>query len=289
MKKNNNKGVSMITVIITIIVIIILATISLVGNEDAINKSAQAKKEAEIAQETQLLKIALKSAENIFTGEVEKEELEEGLEEHSAVIDESYVSEDPEKKEYKVVFNKTGNSYIINKYGDITVLDKAYADNTTPNTPSTPSTPSTPDTPSTPSTPSTPTAGNTVTIVGKNVSLVGDIATMEFPKQNEWYTYGLNINIGDVVAYNGKYYIAREGVYIPNSDRTSAIAAGKLVMINIDKGVTTPSPSSVAGDIKLVGEDPYVYTPHNPDPNGWQDSYVGWWTKINTNSTHKWS
>ncbi|MBR4110755.1 MAG: hypothetical protein IKK43_03590 [Clostridia bacterium] len=283
MKINNNKGVSMITVIITIIVVIILAAISLIGNEDAINKSAEAKKEAEIAQETQILKIALKDAENIFTGEVEKEELALGLEDHSAIIDESYVSENPDKGEYKIVFNKTGNSYIIDKYGAITVLDRIYAEGDTPSSPSTPSNPDEPAEPDEPETPSGGGVNNYITISGTNYFLIGDIATMEFEKNptnlNEYK--GLNIVRGDVIGYNGEYYIVRENGYVHNNNRGSIITNKQAIKINLDKGITTPSSASVAGDIKSVNGIIYVF-----DPNPWYNDPTDWsnetrWIKVN--------
>ena len=277
MKINNNKGVSMMTVIITIIVIIILAAISLVGNEDAINKSTKAKKEAEIAQETQILKIALKDAENIFTGEVEKEGLEEGLEEHSAVIDESYVSEDPSKKEYKIVFNKTGNSYIINKYGEITVLDRVYADGEEPD-----------DTPEEtvkeigPGITYYP-VGDRVTINGEDYFIVGDIATMEFQKNptNPDLYLGLNLVQGDVFAYNGVFYFVEQGDWVTEDNRgeiDDLIAQRKVIKLNLEKGVITPGPGTEEGDIKVINGEAYVYRPYGNDPNGWQ---YDWWKKIN--------
>lgn len=278
MKINNNKGISMITVIITIIVIIILATIALVGNEETMNNSAKAKKEVEIAQETQILKIALKDAVNIFNGEVEKETLGENLSEHSAIIDETHISEEPTKVEYKVVFQKTGNAYIIDELGGITVLDKIYADGGKPgNTPE--------DTtvkvvgPGITYYP----VGDRVTINGEDYFIVGDIATMEFQKNptNPDLYLGLNLIQGDVFAYNGVFYFVEQGDWITEDNRgriDDLIAQRKVIRLNLDKGVITPGPGTEEGDIKVIDGEAYIYRPYGDDPNGWQ---YDWWKKIN--------
>lgn len=285
MRTNNNKGISMITVIITIIVIIILAAISLVGNEDAINKSAKAKKEAEIAQETQILKIALKDAENIFTGEVEKEELEEGLGEHSATIDESYVPEDPSKEEYKIVFKQTGNSYIINKNGDITVLDRIYADNEKPEDKPEEKPEEKPEDTVVAVGPGITyyPVGDKVTINGEDYFIVGEISTMEFQKNptNPDMYLGLNLVQGDVFAYNGVFYFVEQGDWITADNRgeiDDLIAQRKVIKLNLEKGVITPGPGTEEGDIKVIDGEAYVYRPYGNDPNGWQ---YNWWKKMN--------
>lgn len=282
MKIHNDKGISLITLIITIIVIVILASVAMIASDEPVDKSQAAKKEAEIAQEKQILTISLKDAVNIFNGEVEKETLEENLSGHSAIIDASYVPDEPTKVEYKVVFKKTGNSYLIDELGGITVLDKVYADNTTPSNPSNPSNPSTPSNPSNPSNPGSST-GNKVTIGGKDVSLIGDIANMEFEKNADGFTLGLQFASGDVFAYNGELYIAKDGPYITNAQRDQIL--NSAIKLNLEKGIIIPDSNTVQGDIKAVGDDLYVYRPYSSDPNAWQwDNY---WLKLNMNPLYE--
>ncbi|MBO5179011.1 MAG: hypothetical protein J6B87_01515 [Clostridia bacterium] len=264
MKMYNNKGISMVTLVITIVVIIILSAISFVVNDSATERAQRAKKEAEISQETQILKTTLKNAENIFSGEIEKDELAEGLKEHHAIIDESYVSENPAKKEYKIIFNKTRNAYIIDKNGEITVLDKLYTDNETPSEPSTPGIPEGEE-------------EYYMTVGGKNIEIIGDIAN----RVSE--SGGLLFTVGEAFSYNEGYYyvVGKQGGWVGNESEIPSFVNDRCVKLNVEKGFVTPGPDTVEGDMKLVGDKVYFYHPDDNRTDGYD--IEAWWIEIPAN------
>lgn len=277
----NNKGISMITLIITIIVIVILSGITMLISDSSIERSQRARKEAEIAQEKQILTVTLKDSENIFTGELEEDELEDGLQEYNAIIDKSYVPADPSKGEIKIIFNKTGNSYIIDKDGEITVLDRIYADNNTSDEPSTPDTPDTPDIPDTPDVPDTPSIPEGeeeyyMTVSGTNIEIIGNI-------ENRISEGGMQFNVGTAFSYNdGYYYVAgKQGGWVGSQSEIPAFVNDRCVKLNVEKGFVTPGPDTVEGDMKLVGDTVYFYHPDDNRTDGYD--IEAWWLEIPKN------
>ncbi len=123
-KKTNQKessGITLITLIITIIVLLILAAISLTmisGNNGIINKTINAKDNAEIAEEKEALGAAVaKSMGKNKYGNLLKNELEQQLNFDLGTGVTEVTS--PEKNIINVKFTKTGRDYQVDADGNV--------------------------------------------------------------------------------------------------------------------------------------------------------------------------
>ena len=118
--KKDNKGVTLIALVVTIIILLVLAGISIAGlsgENGLINRAIGAKKETEISQEKEILQHASVAAmRKNKTGDLEKTYLDTELSKYSE-IDTSKTKTVTDGIE--VTF-KNGRIYIVNAEGDVT-------------------------------------------------------------------------------------------------------------------------------------------------------------------------
>lgn len=336
-----NKGVSMITLIITIIVIVILAAITVLVGVNATQKASVAKFKSEFADFSLLTKreynkrienIALEaeskltkqqtyymiaSGKNISeiegnptqpAGKVNELTVEilgdplAGNEYYELVNDESITG----MKKHKQWFSATEKHYITDD-GVAFILPgfleeeegvykwwinerSYYIDETgkegetpehpdTPDDPDTPNGTDTPDDPENPDGPNSPSGGvtgNKFTINGIDIEIMGDLMEIEIPEDKQ----GVQVWPGSVLTYEGQFYAAKVEQYLNKDDRLGFLSYG-TVIINVDKGATIPSADTVEGDIKVDGEELYVFRPWNQsygDYDFWKDENL--WLKL---------
>lgn len=117
-REKGNKGITLLSLVVTIIILIILAGIAintLIGENGIITKSIEAKRETEVASEEEQLQLiymsvtADKNIENISVQNL-KDEIE------NSKLD--AISE-PYENLLKVTFNQTGNTYTLSTSGKI--------------------------------------------------------------------------------------------------------------------------------------------------------------------------
>ena len=122
--KNNNKGITLIALVVTIIVLIILASISigaLTEKNGIINQSKQAKEETEIAEEKETVEIsAVQAAGMDRYGNVTEENLRNQL--NKNIGNGKYELEVVGEK-FKVTYTESQRSYYVNKDGEIQIAD----------------------------------------------------------------------------------------------------------------------------------------------------------------------
>lgn len=161
-------------------------------------------------------------------------------------------------------------------------IDEGGSQGSGEETPSDPETPGgeTPDEPETPGgeTPETPGGNspgtgtpNKFTINGIDIEILGDLMEIEIPEDKQ----GVQVWPGSVLSYEGEFYAAKVEQYLNKDDRLSFLSYG-TVKVNVDKGALVPSADTAEGDIKLEGEDLYVFRP-------WDQSYnhYEFWTDAN--------
>ena len=124
----NNKGITLIALVITIIVLLILAgvSISTIAGENGILKKAKAAKEnTNSSQEKELIDIAVSSAKlnNTETLEITEENLEKELDKVLGKRDEKYTLT-KEGTNYVVKCIESGRSYIIEGKGEGNGIEK---------------------------------------------------------------------------------------------------------------------------------------------------------------------
>ena len=111
-----NRGITLIALVITIIVLLILAGVTIsaiIGNESAMEKAKQAKEANESANELDTIKLAVTDALVKETdGLVHLDKLNESL---NNLVTENAEGESP----WTVTGSTTGKSYIITKYGQV--------------------------------------------------------------------------------------------------------------------------------------------------------------------------
>ena len=129
----NNKGITLIALVITIIVLLILAgvSISTIAGENGILKKAKAAKEnTNSSQEKELIDIAVSSAKlnNTETLEITEENLEKELDKVLGKRDEKYTLT-KEGTNYVVKCIESGRSYIIEGKGEGNGIEKVEPTN----------------------------------------------------------------------------------------------------------------------------------------------------------------
>ena len=127
--KNNNKGITLIALVVTIIVLIILASISiatLTGDNGIINQSKEAKEETEIAEERETAEIsAVQAAGMDRYGNVTEENLRNQL--NKNIGNGKYELEVVGEK-FKVTYTESQRSYYVDKDGNIEIADGSNSD-----------------------------------------------------------------------------------------------------------------------------------------------------------------
>ena len=116
----DTRGITLIALIITIIVLLILAAVSiatLTRENGILTKADTAKVETTIEEEKEQIKLAYYAVlmKQNYDGGVVKEELEQELNK----LNEETIVEKNDDEIMKVTFNKSGNTYTINKVGNI--------------------------------------------------------------------------------------------------------------------------------------------------------------------------
>ena len=120
----NSKGITLIALIITIIILLILAGISIqaLTNTGLFGKATEAKVKTEIAEETEMLKLAIMDAmSGDRYGSLTKESLQKSLDD---LIGEgkSEVTEEEEEGIFFVKFIESGRVYQVSENGEVTYL-----------------------------------------------------------------------------------------------------------------------------------------------------------------------
>lgn len=118
----NQKGITLIALVVTVVVIIILAAVSistLTGNNSTIKNAEDAKSESTIAEEKEILNFSYVSCtgEIGVSAKVTPDQLENKLKESKA--DTTVIANGDN---LEVIFNDTKNKYIINQYGKIELV-----------------------------------------------------------------------------------------------------------------------------------------------------------------------
>ena len=121
-RKDNNKGITLIALVITIVVLLILAAVSiatLTGENGILTRANEAKTETEQGQEEELLKLAITSARisNDGTQEVTASKLQEELDKQN--IQEKVTVVDARYGILEVIFEDSQRGYKILENGEI--------------------------------------------------------------------------------------------------------------------------------------------------------------------------
>ena len=119
-KKNTEKGITLLVLVITIIILLILAgiTISAITGDNGIIKNAgQAKEETEIANEKEIVeKATVQAMGNNKYGNIEEDELQKQLDRETG---EGKTETTDIGEEFEVVFNESSRYYIVDKEGNV--------------------------------------------------------------------------------------------------------------------------------------------------------------------------
>ena len=126
-KEKNNKGITLIALVITIIVLLILASITIgaISGDNGILKNAgKAKEDTEISEEKEILETAVVQAMGKNKrGNLEEEELQEELDK-LAGEGKTIVTTDEEEQGYFVKFIDSGRIYKVSIDGDVEYIGK---------------------------------------------------------------------------------------------------------------------------------------------------------------------
>ena len=127
MKKTNEKGITLMALIVTIIVLIILAGISigaLTGDNGIINQAKKAKEDTEISSEKEILEIStIQAMEKDRSGNVTYNNFDVALEKNIGEGKYNLSGEGP----FVVEFIDSGRDYVIDKEGNVQTLEKGTA------------------------------------------------------------------------------------------------------------------------------------------------------------------
>ena len=119
--KRRQSGITLIALVITVIVLLILAGISismLTGKNSIINESRQAKDETQVAQETEILEIAVAHAMSKNTqGSITESELRKELETYAKSKTEEITTD--ARGNILVKFKASQNTYKVDKNGNV--------------------------------------------------------------------------------------------------------------------------------------------------------------------------
>ena len=120
MKRKNDKGITLLVLVITIIVLLILAGITIsaiTGDNGIIGNAGKAKEEAEIANEKEIVKKAtVQAMGNNKYGNIEEQELQEQLDKETG---EGKTEATDIGDEFEVVFNESNRYYMVDKDGNV--------------------------------------------------------------------------------------------------------------------------------------------------------------------------
>ena len=142
MKENNQKGITLIALVITIIVILILASISiamLTSNNGMIEKSVEAKQENSVGEDVERIRASfstitmqkLKKADGrkytITAEELQKQILADLYEKEGVTVSGSYTEDsddDGVNEGYLTVAMPSGNKYQVDAKGTTTLMEE---------------------------------------------------------------------------------------------------------------------------------------------------------------------
>ena len=118
--KKNNKGITLLVLVITIIILLILAGItisSITGDNGIIRNAGQAKEQTEIANEKEIVeKATVQAMGNNKYGNIEESELQEQLNKETK---EGKTKVSDVGKEFEVIFNESNRYYTVDKDGNV--------------------------------------------------------------------------------------------------------------------------------------------------------------------------
>lgn len=127
MKKDicREKGITLIALVVTIVILLILASVSismLTGENGIIKQSQEAKENTKIGEERELVELSATAAAGRDNfEEIKKENLKEELDINIGEGKYTLEGEWP----FKVTYNDSGRSYIVNKYGKVESRDNS--------------------------------------------------------------------------------------------------------------------------------------------------------------------
>ena len=122
----DKKAITLIALVITIIVLLILAGISismLSGNNGILIKTTEAREQTIISQEKEEIGLAYSSlvGDNVVKGtEITDRLFKDEINKNRGAND---VSIDSDSEDYIVYYENTGHTYLVDKYGNITLID----------------------------------------------------------------------------------------------------------------------------------------------------------------------
>lgn len=129
MKRQKNKGITMIGLVVTIIVMVVLAGVTIstiVGQKGIFSNMNKTQDQTSVDEEKRILKASVVNAMSKDSiGNVVKEKLQEELDKN---IDEQYEIKSKENKTIEIIFEKTKNKYIILEDGTI-LTEEEYEKN----------------------------------------------------------------------------------------------------------------------------------------------------------------
>jgi Tfp pilus assembly protein PilE len=119
-----NRGITLIALVVTIVVLLILAGASiamLTGNNSIINQSKEAKEEVEISDEEEMIELSVvQASEKDILGELTETNFREALESN---IGEGKYSLSTEGNEFIVKYKESQREYEVDKDGNISVFE----------------------------------------------------------------------------------------------------------------------------------------------------------------------
>ena len=119
-EKENQKGITLLALVITIIVLLILAGITIsaiTGDNGIIGNAGRAKEETEIANEKEIIeKATVQAMGNNKYGNIEEDELQEQLNKETG---EGKTEATDIGNEFEIIFNESNRYYIVDKDGNV--------------------------------------------------------------------------------------------------------------------------------------------------------------------------
>ena len=130
-RQKNNRGVTLIALVVTIIVMLILAGIginSVIGNKGIFSNAEKSKNQTDISEEKSILKASVISAMGADSvAGITKENLEEALDKNVKNYDLTQKTDEEYGNVYEIKFKETGNTYTI--LDDGTILSEEEKEN----------------------------------------------------------------------------------------------------------------------------------------------------------------
>ena len=130
-RQKNNRGVTLIALVVTIIVMLILAGIginSVIGNKGIFSNAEKSKNQTDISEEKSILKVSVISAMGADSvAGITKGNLEEALDKNVKNYDLTQKTDEEYGNVYEIKFKETGNTYTI--LDDGTILSEEEKEN----------------------------------------------------------------------------------------------------------------------------------------------------------------